>query len=441
MPSETNLQTTGTLAPDIVGIWLRDELLERAERQTVFWDLADKTQLPRGNGQVVQFTRYEYLVLPEAPLEESVTPQATPLTISTVQAVVDQWGAQCAISDRAEMTVRHPVMQITRDLLGDQHDQTIDREMQVVIMGTTGVGFAGNVASRSALTAANVLRTDDIRRQVATLRSQGARTYELGAFKGVFDPFVEGDLTKDPTFVNAGVYSDLITLKDFEVGKWMGVRWMRSNFIPIISLMPSSYYTITALTAGSIPAGGTGFALNSHVKIKITQLDPNTKFETVISAEQDLTNAAAFAASIQLNGAGNVAPTATYKIYCTLEGGASGTETFQLRFRLNTGANQTVNLVKAGTGLPANAFVVTGTGAIAPPDPPASINVHLTYIMGRGFIGATELGGLEAFFVPRRPSDTDPLAQRARASWKQIFKAVVLNPDFGRRLESASDFS
>ena len=35
----------------------------------------------------------------------------------------------------------------------------------------------------------------------------------------------------------------------------------------------------------------------------------------------------------------------------------------------------------------------------------------------------------------------EPLAQRARASWKQIFKAVVLNPDFGRRLESASDFS
>src|SRR5882724_1994663 len=189
MPTEANLQTTGTLSPDIVGIWLRDELLERALRNMVFWDLADKTTLPQGNGQVVQFTRYEYLDLPEAPLEEGVTPSLTSLKISTVQAIVEQWGAVVGITDRAEMTVKHPTMQIARDLLGDQHDQTLDREIQVVVMGSTGVAFAGNKASRALLTAADVLRTDDVRRQVATLRSQGARDYEMGAFKGVVDPF------------------------------------------------------------------------------------------------------------------------------------------------------------------------------------------------------------------------------------------------------------
>lgn len=438
MPTETSLQTTGTLAPDIVGIWLKDELLERAERNLVFWDLADKTKLPTGNGSVVQFTRYEYLALPEGPIEEGVTPAMTPPSISTVQAVVDQWGALVGITDRAEMTVRHPTMQIMRDLLGDQHDQTIDREMQVVIMGTTGVAFAGNVAARSSLTAANTLRTDDVRRQTATLRSQGARPFEGGDFRGVFDPFVEGDLSKDPTFVNAGVYSDLKTLKDFEVGKWMGVRWSRSNFIPILSQMSAGNFTISALTGGSIPAGATAFTASSTVRVKITQLDPNTKFETVIGAETAVTNAAAFVPQIQINAA---APTATYKVYSTLEGGATGTATFQLRVRFTTGGNQAVVLCKAGSGLPSNTFVVTGTGAVAPPDCPASINVHISYIFGRGAIGATELGGLEAFFIPRRPSESDPLAQRAKASWKQFFKAVVLNPDFMRRLESASDFS
>lgn len=438
MPTESHMQTTGTLAADIVGVWLRDELLERAERNLVFWDCADKTQLPKHNGQVVQFTRYEYLTLPEAPLEEGVTPTLTPMTISTVQAIVDQWGAVVGITDRAEMTVKHPTMQIARDLLGDQHDQTIDREGQVVLMGMTSVAFAGNKASRAALTAADVLRTDDIRRNVAILRAQGARTYELGAFKGIFDPYVEGDLSKDPTFVNAGVYSDLVTLKDFEVGKWMGVRWMRSNLIPIISQMAASDITETTLTGGGIPAGATAFTAASTVRTKVTRLDPATKFEVIIDNEVASTNVAAFVPQVTIAA---TAPTATYKIYATLEGGASGTATFQLRVRHTTGTASVVILVKAGSSLPAGTYVITGTGGVAPADTAAGINVHITYILGKGCFGATELGGLESFFVPRKASESDPLAQRAKASWKQTLKFLILNPDFGRRIESASDFS
>lgn len=437
MPTEANMQTTGTLAADIVGVWLRDELLDRAERNLVFWDCADKTQLPKGNGNVVQFTRYEYLTLPEAPLEEGVTPLLTPMTISTVQAIVDQWGAVVGITDRAEMTVKHPTMQIARDLLGDQHDQTVDREGQVVLMGMTSVAFAGNKASRAALTAADVLRTDDIRRQVAILRANGARTYELGAFKGIFDPYVEGDLSKDPTFVNAGVYSDLVTLKDFEVGKWMGVRWMRSNLIPIISQMAAAHVTETILTGGGIPVGATSFTAASTVRTKVTRLDPATKFEVVIDNEVANTDVAAFAVQINIAAA---APTATYKVYATLENGASGTATFQLRIRHTTGAISSVVLVKGGAVSSPN-FVITGTGGVAPADTAAGINVHITYILGKGCFGATELGGLESFFVPRKASESDPLAQRAKASWKQTLKFLVLNPDFGRRIESASDFS
>lgn len=437
MPTEPNMQTTGSLAADIVGIWLRDELLERAERDTVFYDLCDKTKLPEGNGSVVQFTRYEYLPLPEAPLEEGVTPALTALTISTVQAIVDQWGAVAGITDRAEMSVKHPTMQITRDLLGDQNVQTVDREVQTVAMGSTAVLFAGGKASRSALTAADVLRTDDIRKTVARLRAQGARTYELGSFKGVFDPYVEGDLSKDPTFVNAGVYSDLVTLKDFEVGKWMGVRWMRSNFIPIVSKMDAAHVTETDLTGGGIPAGAVAFTAGSTVRTKVTRLDPATKFETVIDDEVANTNVAAFAIQIQIAAA---APTATYKVYSTLEGGATGTATFQVRIRHTTGTASTIVLVKGGSGLASNVFVVTGTGAVAPANA-ADVNVHITYIMGKGHLGCTNLGGLEAFFVPRKASESDPLAQRAKASWKQTFKSLVLNPDFGYRLESASDFN
>jgi len=437
MPTEAAMQTMGTLSADIVGVWLRDELLERAERDLVFWDCCDKTELPKGNGSVVQFTRYEYLALPEAPIEEGVTPALTAMTISTVQAIVDQWGAVVGITDRAEMTVKHPTMQIARDLLSDQNKQVLDREVQVVAMGSTAVSFANGKASRAALTAADVLRTDDIRRSVATLRSQGARTYELNAFKGIFDPFVEGDISKDPTFINAGVYSNLVTLKDFEVGKWMGVRWMRSNLIPILSAMAGADVTYADLTGGGIPAGAVAFDAGSTVRTKVTRLDPATKFETVIDNEEANTNVAAFATEITIAA---VAATGTYKIYSTLQDGASGTATFQLRVRHTSGVASVIILVKGGSGLPAGTFVVVGTGGVAPADT-ASVNVHMTYIIGKGALGATKLGGLESFFIPRKATESDPLAQRAKASWKQTWKALVLNPDFMRRIESASDFS
>src|SRR5262245_8330000 len=273
MATEQNLATVPSLSPDILAVYMADKLLERAKKDTVFWDLCEHTTIPKGEGKTIQFTRFERLPLPEAPLEESVSPIANPISLSTVSATLDQWGAIASCSDVVQLVIKHPLVQQARELLTLQHNETVDREVQVVAMGTTGVYFAGNVATRASLTAANVLRSDDVRRIVAVLRSNGAPGYG-NDFKGIVDPFVEGDISKDPTFVLAGVYSQVQTLKDFEIGKWMGVRWMRSNYIPIISLMPTAYSPApTLVTAGGIPAGAVGFDSGATVYTKVVRLD------------------------------------------------------------------------------------------------------------------------------------------------------------------------
>ena len=80
MATQPNLATSGSMSPDILAVYMMDELLDRAEKDTVFWPLCEKSTIPKGSGKTVQFTRYERLPLPEAPLEESVTPVATPIT-------------------------------------------------------------------------------------------------------------------------------------------------------------------------------------------------------------------------------------------------------------------------------------------------------------------------------------------------------------------------
>jgi N4-gp56 family major capsid protein len=143
MASEPNLSTVASLSPDVMAVWMADELLDRAERDTVFWNLAEKTPIPKGSGKTIQFTRFERLPLPSNPLEESVTPQATPITVSQVTAVLDQWGAVCSASDVIQLVIKHPLVQQIRELLSLQHNELVDREMQVITMGTTGVYFAG----------------------------------------------------------------------------------------------------------------------------------------------------------------------------------------------------------------------------------------------------------------------------------------------------------
>jgi N4-gp56 family major capsid protein len=417
---------------------MADKLLERANKDTVFWDLCEKTSIPKGEGKTIQFTRFERLPLPEAPLEESVSPIANPISLSTVSATLDQWGAIASCSDVVQLVIKHPLVQQARELLTLQHNETVDREVQVVAMGTTGVYFAGNVATRASLTAANVLRSDDVRRIVATLRANGAPGYG-NDFKGIVDPFVEGDISKDPTFVLAGVYSQVGTLKDFEIGKWMGVRWMRSNYIPIISLIPATYTGYTAVTGASIPAGAVGFDAATQIRVKVVRLDPLTNFETQIDVETAVGDgAAAYAIKVDIKAA---APSGYYRVYATLQGGVAGTATLQCRIKHNAGALESVYLVKSGTPSTANGFVVTGTGPVAPPNPPASINVHTSYVMGRGFLGATTLDSLKTYVTPATASDSDPIAQRTKMSWKQLFKAMILNPNYGFRVESASEFS
>src|SRR5436190_10574411 len=158
-----------------------------------------------------------------------------------MQSVMDQWGQVVNISDVAELTVRHPVMRVGTQRLGTAGAELMDREVQKVLMGSSNVYFPNARASRSALVAGDFLGTDDIRKMVSTLRSNGAPNYDGSNYVGVFDPFVEMDISKDATYVTAASYSNIKTLLNGEVGQWMGVRWKRSNFIPIISRISAGF--------------------------------------------------------------------------------------------------------------------------------------------------------------------------------------------------------
>jgi len=108
---------------------------------------------------------------------------------------------------------------------------------------------------------------------------------------------------------------------------------------------------------------------------------------------------------------------------------------FQLKVYKGLGTGVVVN-----TGL-TQEIVVSITGAIAPPDTSTAGNVHTTYVFGKESFGVVDLSGMKTYMTPPTASDSDPLVQRRKIGWKQMFKAVIKNTDFFRRLESLSAFN
>src|SRR5215831_2020888 len=318
--TDPGLSTSLTgLAPDLAPLWLRDELMQIAEKLTVFADLADDVAMPEGEGKTFSAQRYERLPLPNSPLTEGVTPDSTPLTVTAVSAMLEQWGMVVTLSDIGMMTTKHPALTAARDRLGNAGAELFDREVQKVLAGGGTVNFPGGKTSRSALVQTDVVSTDLLSQTVAQLRQIGAPTWQNGYYAGVVDPYVEQDFIKDATFVQAHSYAEVLPLMNAEIGRWRGVRWKRSNYIPIVAQLAAANYTATATDVGTAQTGETNFAAGSSVVVQVAGLDASSGQETSISNVSTVTNAGTFSVTVTIASA---APTGPYRIYSSAAGGA-----------------------------------------------------------------------------------------------------------------------
>lgn len=399
---------------DAISAYIAAKLLMLAMKNLVLYQLCDKENLQHGNGRTFQYTRYERVDLPQDPLSEGVTPGDSAMSISTVQAVMDQWGAVIPISDVAIDSVKHPVLQqaISRGAL--QARETIDREIFKVMITGTNIYFPNAIASRGTLTTADKISSSSIGKVVANLRDDGAIPYEDGMFAGVVDPFAEDDLVNDSTFVTAAAYGAVKKLYNQEIGSWKGVRWVRTNSYPAIRLDAGGSAASSA-TAGSL-------VVATAYDAKLAVVDKKTKHETFITAIINVTTGGA--------------QTSVDVTVPALPAGATAGSLYRLYFGLDGGV-----LYKAADDIaPSSVYnqgVLPTSGAVAQASPPSGIPVHISFVLGKEAIACPELNKLKAYLTPAVPSDSDPLVQRRKVGWKTDYKPVITNEDFLARLEHA----
>lgn len=238
----SNLQTTvNTAAPQahFNKAFYDRKLLAIAKTKLVHAKFGQKRSIPKMNGKRVEFRRYD-LFDPEiamSGLVEGITPDGQSLSQTSVEAEVSQYGAYVEISDLLDTTAYDPVKSDSVELLGEQIGTVVEWVTRDVMAAGTSVQYAGGRVSRAAITAADKLTVDEIRRAVRHLKKMKVRFFnDDGEGKArkphlvsIVSPDATYDLQSDPLWQDVSKYSNAEQIYSGEIGRLFGVVFVEST--------------------------------------------------------------------------------------------------------------------------------------------------------------------------------------------------------------------
>lgn len=382
--AEMNTQTTGTATlSDEMKTYYSDYLIDNAVPKLVHDQFGQKHPIPKNGGKTIEFRKYSPLPKLLTPLTEGVTPDGQSLTVTTVEATVDQYGGYVTLSDQLLLTaIDNNMVQATK-LLGNQAGVTLDTITREVLNGGTNVVYAGGVTSRNALT--GKLTVDDIKKAVRALKNQNAE--KIGdSYVAIIHPDVTYDLTNDPTWQAVKDYDP----KDWyegEIGKIAGVRFVETTEAKIFH--------------------GDDLASDSRTLTVNGQVSSNT----TVTFDGGTVAADALVGREVLIGDTVAKVTANTTTTLTLDTAVTAAD---------------------------NDIIYPGEGG------KEGCDVYSTLILADNAYGVTEIegGGLQHIVKQLGSAGTaDPLEQRASVGWKATKVAERLVESFMVRVESLSTFA
>lgn len=220
----------GSTAAELI-TYMSARLLEVAELNTILDQFGDKHPLPANSSKTIQFTREEKLAVASTPtqLTEGIPPDSVGITINQFQAITEQYGSLVRLSDLAELTARHNLVERTIYMLGLQAAETYDQLIYNTINAGTTVYRPNNKSSDTALIGSDVASAVDLIEVEAVLNGNGARPFESGYYAWITSPQPYGALLKDPDFKAAAQFRAPEKIWRGEVGELYGFRVIRSN--------------------------------------------------------------------------------------------------------------------------------------------------------------------------------------------------------------------
>lgn len=437
-----------------VEAYIANETLPLARRRLVAYRFGDPLKLPKGRGVVYQAARWNRVPLPFTSLSEGVPPIGQQMSVTMVSATAVQWGDKITITDVAEMTIKHPMFQIAKELCTLAVAETLERNTYNNLMAGTQVNYVNSRGARSSLVAGDVLNIHEFNRMDGALETLGAPRFsgdeqtdkweeaESGGARASDDPrgmphyaaiihtLCVQDVRENSTFVLASSYSDINKLYNAEIGQLSGIRFCASNMVPFWT----GFAAVTGAAAGS--SGNLATATNYY--LVITGSDTQNQYESYVSLET--------AAITGVTGPnGSITFTTPSTAGYTYNAYIATTTATEANLALSPQGPTVGPLAGQATQLPPNTSVtLTGIGlAQTPPAYPGNttgLTVYPTFVFGRGAYGQVVLDEIKYVYLDKADK-ADPMNQLRVVGWKVMYGTILLNQLFFGRIESTSAFS
>ena len=244
------------------------KMLNIAEFNTILKQFGEMAPLPERSSKTIKFNRLEKFSTTSSPsqLTEGVPPDADGLTINEFSAVVEQYGKLVRISEIAELTAKHPLIEGTINRLGLHFAETYDILIYNVLDAATNEYRPNARANDAALIGTDRPGYVDLVELNAILVEAGARPLGgAGNYPFVTSPQPYAALQQDPDWKAS---NQLVAPQKI----WQGQVGVLGNFDVVRSNSPAFAVTSSAVSGVSSKVY-TSFALGAS-SFQVSDLQP-----------------------------------------------------------------------------------------------------------------------------------------------------------------------
>ena len=222
-------------------------LNDRALPEIVYGQFGDEKPLPKNNGKIIDFRRFESFAAATVALTEGTTPNPSDYTVNHVSATVDQYGRTAGITDMVDFTKPDDHLTELTEMLGENKGNTYDIIIRnAVVPNTTSLygGAAAGIITLGAATVAGivldavmvdkavrVLRNADAQFWTRAIRSgPGENSFPIEpAYFAVTHPNISYTVRNFTDFRPVAAYAKPSEMMQGEYGAYKNVRFCEST--------------------------------------------------------------------------------------------------------------------------------------------------------------------------------------------------------------------
>lgn len=202
--------------------------LERAKLTLVYDVGAQVKKIKRNMGTTVKWNRMTPLAVATTPLTEGTTPSAVAMTTTVVSATAVQYGNWTQTSDIYELTSIDAGLKEEVEIMGQNAGETIDTLIRDEMDGGGTVQIVNSV-DLTAVAATDTVDGVEIRKARRQLMVNKAPRFADGHYMGIIPTSVVADLRGDSEWLDAHRYVTPENIKNGEIGRLHGVRFVETN--------------------------------------------------------------------------------------------------------------------------------------------------------------------------------------------------------------------